>query len=442
MPTHANLVLPPPQYWEEFEDMLHDLFRTEWKDPNTQKHGRSGQSQMGVDVYGQPDQKDKWTGVQAKKKDRLAASALTETELVAEVNKAKQFKPKLSEFILATTGQRDQHIQEKARLLAEAHQKEDLFRVHVYGWEEIEALFRSHLDVCKRWYPQLFSDDKVLEVVDRIESAQKEQAVEQRQSTNELLTVIATLSQQVSYLTSSLAASGAGSQKMYQIAIDQANELLDQFKPKSALAQLQALREDAWDGADQITKWKILTNIGAAKFQLNEDKEAARLFIEAAHYNKDDEKALCNLSLAYLLLENLSKAEQYVDIALQKNPANERAYALKARILSFRNEDFDTIVEQIPEEFRSLQEIAGALGDAAGKCGNLQKSQYWYEIAYKSKDSSPGVAAAYATSMLLSIVEDKLVLITGKVTINQNTQLENIVDIYTDVYTKIADLSK
>src|SRR6266704_3103167 len=141
MPTYANLTLTPPKYWEEFEDMLHDLFREEWKDPNTQRHGRSGQSQNGVDVYGQPEQKDKWTGVQAKKKDQLAASAVTTRELESEVNKAKQFKPKLSDFILATTGQRDQHIQEKARLLTESLQKEGLFRVHVYSWEEIETLF-------------------------------------------------------------------------------------------------------------------------------------------------------------------------------------------------------------------------------------------------------------------------------------------------------------
>src|SRR2546427_10394543 len=124
MPTHANLTLPPPTYWEEFEDMLHDLFRAEWKDPNTLKHGRSGQPQKGVDIYGQPEQKEKWAGVQAKKKDQLAVSTVTEKELVAEVNKAKEFNPKLSEFILATTGQRDQKIQEKARLLTEAHQKE------------------------------------------------------------------------------------------------------------------------------------------------------------------------------------------------------------------------------------------------------------------------------------------------------------------------------
>lgn len=425
MPTYANLTFTPPTYWEEFEDLLLDLFRAEWNDPHTQKHGRSGQSQHGVDVYGQPDQKEKWAGVQAKKKDRLAASTVTVRELVSEVNKAKKFMPQLSEFILATTGKRDKNIQEKARLLTEAHQKEGLFRVHVYSWEDIEDLLHKHLDICKRRYPELFPKDGLVEAVDRIEHAQ--------------MLTFADFSQQLTNIASSITASGAGSRKVYQIAIDQANSLLDRFKPQTALAQLQALREEAWDGADQITKWKILTNIGAAKFQLNEDKEAARLLIEAAQYNQNDEKALCNLALAYLLLENLAKAEQYIATVLQKNPANERAYSLKVRLLSLRNEDFDAIVEQIPEEFRRLPEIAGALGDAAGKYGNLQKCQYWYETAYKSKDPSPGVAVAYASSMLLSIAEDKLVLITGGVTINQKTQLENIIALYSDAYTELAD---
>ena len=133
MPIHANRTLPPPPYWQEFEDKLHDLFKAVWKDPHAQKNGRSGQSQDGVDIYGQPEQRDKGAGVQAKKKDRLAASTVTVKELESEVNKAKKFTPKLSEFILATTGKRDKTIQEKARLLTEAHQKEGLFRVHVYS---------------------------------------------------------------------------------------------------------------------------------------------------------------------------------------------------------------------------------------------------------------------------------------------------------------------
>src|SRR6266699_552616 len=133
MPTQANLTLPPPKYWQEFEDMLHDLFKAEWKDPNAQKNGRSGQPQNGVDIYGQPDQKEKWAGVQAKKKDQLADTSVTEEELQLEVNKTKRFEPKLYEYILATTGQRDQNIQKKARLITEAHQKEGLFRVHVYS---------------------------------------------------------------------------------------------------------------------------------------------------------------------------------------------------------------------------------------------------------------------------------------------------------------------
>src|SRR5207245_7188043 len=119
--------------------------------------------------------------------------------------------------------------------------------------------------------------------------------------------------QKFAALTSSIATSGSGSDRVYQVAIDQAKVLLDQFKPKAALTYLEPLKEEAWDEANHITKWKILNNIASAKLQLDEHKEAAQLFIQAAQYNRDDEKALCILSLAYMLLENLTEAEKYAD---------------------------------------------------------------------------------------------------------------------------------
>ena len=39
----------------EFEDLVRDLCVLEWNDPDTKRFGRSGQTQHGVDVYGQPE---------------------------------------------------------------------------------------------------------------------------------------------------------------------------------------------------------------------------------------------------------------------------------------------------------------------------------------------------------------------------------------------------
>ena len=46
--------LNPPANWNDFEDLCHKLWRSIWGDPNTQKHGRKGQAQHGVDIYGKP----------------------------------------------------------------------------------------------------------------------------------------------------------------------------------------------------------------------------------------------------------------------------------------------------------------------------------------------------------------------------------------------------
>ena len=107
MPNFLNSQVPPPRHWQDFEDMCCDLWREIWDDRNTQKNGRQGQSQNGVDVYGRPNQGQSWAGVQCKGKDNYADKSLTEKEVEEEVTKAKSFEPPLSEFIIASTGPKE-----------------------------------------------------------------------------------------------------------------------------------------------------------------------------------------------------------------------------------------------------------------------------------------------------------------------------------------------
>lgn len=52
MPLPIQSEYRPPKSWEEFEDLCADLYVLIWKDPETQKHGRQGQPQGGIDIYG------------------------------------------------------------------------------------------------------------------------------------------------------------------------------------------------------------------------------------------------------------------------------------------------------------------------------------------------------------------------------------------------------
>jgi len=44
-----------PKSWEKFEDLCQALFRLVWADPLARKHGRRGQPQHSVDIYGSID---------------------------------------------------------------------------------------------------------------------------------------------------------------------------------------------------------------------------------------------------------------------------------------------------------------------------------------------------------------------------------------------------
>ena len=109
----------PPEYWEEFELLTLDMCKIIWEDNNAQRHGRSGQNQFGVDIYGYDyNHKNFLIGVQCKKRSPvdptgkiLAGGLFTEREIVVEIEKATNFQPKLDEFILATTALRDVNVQ-------------------------------------------------------------------------------------------------------------------------------------------------------------------------------------------------------------------------------------------------------------------------------------------------------------------------------------------
>lgn len=153
MPTLKSSRFPPPRSWEEFEILCADLFRHVWKDPGTQRNGRIGQPQHGVDLFGRPDGGPHYAGAQARNRTYPPA-AVTVVELRAEVEKAKKFVPALKSFVLATTAPNDATIQEEARRLTEANEAQGLFSVEVWGWDEIESRMAECPDVVMNHYPQ------------------------------------------------------------------------------------------------------------------------------------------------------------------------------------------------------------------------------------------------------------------------------------------------
>jgi len=150
MPTYADLKVAPPRSWDEFEAITCSSAKNRWNNPNFTRHGRQGQMQDGVDVYGN-DNDGKLVGLQCKN----SVSGVTEEVIAEEVKKAEAFTPALTHLYIATTADTDRKVQGAVRDLSTAREAAGKFGVSILFWTDIwqdltkvEARLFQH-------YPQL-----------------------------------------------------------------------------------------------------------------------------------------------------------------------------------------------------------------------------------------------------------------------------------------------
>lgn len=132
MPTLANSHVAPPKGWDEFEDVVCSAAKNRWRNPDFTRHGRQGQSQDGVDVYGK-DENGHLIGLQCKN----TWSGVTERTVEDEVKKAEAFRPTLAKLYIATTAPTDKTIQEFVRLLSDKRQRAGFFEVEILFWNDV-----------------------------------------------------------------------------------------------------------------------------------------------------------------------------------------------------------------------------------------------------------------------------------------------------------------
>ncbi len=149
----------PPKSWEKFEDLTRALFAALWCAPLTQKHGRSGQTQHGVDVFGTPaDAPGQTFGVQCKGKNSGYHAKATIAEFNVELAKAERFRPALAHWTFATTAPNDGLLQRHAQLVSEQRERHGRFPVVAIGWETIQALLSGQPSVVEEFYPEHAGD--------------------------------------------------------------------------------------------------------------------------------------------------------------------------------------------------------------------------------------------------------------------------------------------
>lgn len=153
MPTPSTSDLPKPKSWDEFEDITWEIYKRKWHDNYAQKHGRKGQAQNGIDIYGRQNSSGKYIGVQCK---RYEDNKLNKKIIKAEIVKAEGFSSPLSEYIIATTASRDTKLQDLIRSLNEERESENKFPVYIVFWEDIcnDLAAPNNRDLLKKYYSE------------------------------------------------------------------------------------------------------------------------------------------------------------------------------------------------------------------------------------------------------------------------------------------------
>ncbi|GAB4312689.1 MAG: tetratricopeptide repeat protein [Methanobacteriaceae archaeon] len=379
MPTYSISQLPPPATWQEFEIICRDLWEKIWNDSNTKRNGRQGQSQNGVDIYGRPNKGNKWAGVQCKGKDNYSKNILTEEELENEVKKAKSFEPAISEFIVTTTGPKDQKIEKLARKITNAHLTNNLFSVDVWGWEDIVNKLAEYSELIRKHYSQFI-----------IESDPKDILAPE-----------------------------------YQAVLDDSRELIKKYMPKEALTILEKLKHRSWENAKPILKYKIYSCIGLAKLRMNKSTEAGKLLIKALKYNLDNENAIYNCALGHLLLNQLDEAYILGRKLLKMDNLSDNGHFIIIQS-SPTTKSFEDVLSEVPPISQKSSKVAHALSHLAARKNDFKNAEKWLKIAIKNnEEDSPYIKGDLGEIIYTIVKEDDKTIYTGQISDFQRNKLKD-----------------
>lgn len=432
--------VPPVRDWDKFERLCSDLWKKIWEDPNAQRIGRSGQRQYGVDIFGTICGSKKLGGIQCKKKEATADDVIDKKGLQANVEEAKAFQPALSEFGIAYTGKRDAKLQQEARRITEKHFSEGLFAVHVYSWDDILEMLGSYPDVLKKHFPHLAGHNiDTRELNKRIANVESKLETAPNAIADVVLPSFEKIAKEVaqSVIDSSVIAGE------HNAEVDHARDLLESFKPKEALDYLEKLEKRIWNGADNILKFRIVTNKAASLSSLGREKEAGINFIQALQFNPDDEKALCNRALGHLLLKQIPDAKEFAQKVIKKNPASVHAYGILIHCFS-ETESLEEIIQKIPSEVRKTEDVAYAIAHTARQRGDFDSAVQWLEIALKDSQDRGKKNIDLHANLALTILEPimaKYEVASGiQLTPEDKAKILKAIDLLTDAIDDVTAL--
>ncbi|EAQ04630.1 hypothetical protein OB2597_05090 [Pseudooceanicola batsensis HTCC2597] len=367
----TNRSLRAPNDWQEFERLTYDLFRRVWETDDAHMHGRTGQEQHGVDVYGTDRRQGKRVGVQCKGKNGDYNSAVTAAELAGEVEKAKRFKPRLDRFVLVTTAPNDAKIQSQARTLNEKNQKVGLFEVDIMGWEEIKHLIQDHPAVFEAYYSGMSPG-----VPQRVIAAIEEDGERTRAHfTSEMERRFPASAHRDDVRSSQATApdSSPAEDPLGRRITDTA-DLLKDTPPRTVLTRFEKLWQEEAATASDRNRYRIKANIGAAYWILGDYPATCASFREAHDELPEEPDGIAILASAEMLEGDHNKAFELAQQALAGDKDSERAAGVRVETAPAEL-PWQDVQSLLPDKFQQKPMVLMALAERALAQGDTKEAK-------------------------------------------------------------------
>jgi tetratricopeptide (TPR) repeat protein len=179
--------------------------------------------------------------------------------------------------------------------------------------------------------------------------------------------------------------------------IDEAARNITEGKPDVAIALLEKMRRDRWEGLSPRERFRVIANIGNGLLKKGDTRGAALAFLEAATYQPlDDDAALSIAAHGHLLSGNADQAYRMASEACARNPINERGQII--RIQSAPKEiPYRELRDTVPEVLRANHNIALVLSDRAMKENDPAEAERVLRLV---EEESPALHNALGAALL------------------------------------------